>query len=169
MQAQYYAFKAKQKSTPAGARPYVPPFLSITANDIEAWASQNIAARSRFAVFLRTLVHSTGIGLTEVDLPGNDDAQRVGWDGRVVAGEGTPWVPSNCSGWEFGTNEDSKPKADGDYKKSVDATDAADMASTEFVFVTPRRWPGKNAWVAKKKADGLWKDVRAYDSSNLEQ
>lgn len=169
MQAQYDAFKAKQKSTPAGAKPYVPPFLSITANDIEAWASQNIAARSRFAVFLRTLVHSTGIGLTEVDFPGNDDAQRVGWDGRVVAREGTPWVPSGCSGWEFGTNEDPKPKADGDYKKSVDANDAADMASTEFVFVTPRRWPGKNAWVAKKKADGLWKDVRAYDSSNLEQ
>jgi addiction module HigA family antidote len=169
MQAQYDAFKAKQKVTPAGAKAYVPPFLSITANDIESWASHNIAARSRFAVFLRMLVHSTGIGLTEVDFPGNDDSQRPGWDGRVVAGEGTPWVPSGRSGWEFGTNEDPKTKADGDYKKSVDATDSADMASTEFVFVTPRRWSGKNAWVAKKKAEGLWKDVRAYDSSDLEQ
>lgn len=169
MQAQYDVLKAKQKSTPAGAKPYVPPFLSITANDIEAWASQNIAARSRFAVFLRTLVHSTGIGLTEVDFPGNDDSQRGGWDGRVVAGEGTPWVPSGRSGWEFGTNEDPKAKADGDYKKSVDATDVADMASIEFVFVTPRRWPGKNAWAAKRKAEGLWTNVRAYDSSDLEQ
>jgi hypothetical protein len=37
------------------------------------------------------------------------------------------------------------------------------------VFVTPRRWAGKAAWVEAKKAKGLWKDVRAYDASDLEQ
>ena len=79
MQAQYDAFKARQKSVPTNAKAYVPPFLAIKANDIENWASHNIVARSRFAVFLRTLVHSTGSGLTEVDFPGNDDSQRAGW------------------------------------------------------------------------------------------
>lgn len=169
MQAQYDAFKAGQKSVPTNAKAYVPPFLAITANDIENWASHSITARSRFAVFLRTLVHSAGSGLTEVDFPGNDDSQRTGWDGRVVASEGTPWVPAGRSGWEFGTNEDPKTKADKDYKKSVAATEANDRASMEFVFVTPRRWPGKSKWVAEKKAEGYWVDVRAYDSSDLEQ
>ncbi|CAB3791983.1 hypothetical protein LMG28688_03426 [Paraburkholderia caffeinitolerans] len=169
MQARYDAFKAKQKSVPTNAKTYAPPFLAIKANDIENWALHNIAARSRFAVFLRTLVHSTGSGLTEVDFPGNDDSQRAGWDGRIVANEGTPWVPAGYSGWEFGTNEDPKAKADKDYKKCVAATDANDRASMEFVFVTPRRWAGKNAWVAEKKRDGSWRDVRAYDSSDLEQ
>lgn len=169
MQVQYDAFKAKQKSVPANAKAYVPPFLAIKANDIENWASHNIAARSRFAVFLRTLIHSTGTGLTEVDFPGNDDSQRAGWDGRVVASEGTPWVPVGTSGWEFGTNEEPKAKADKDYKKSVAATDVNDRASMEFVFVTPRRWAGKNAWVTEKKKEGSWRDVRAYDSSDLEQ
>jgi addiction module HigA family antidote len=169
MQAQYDAFKAKQKSVPTNAKAYVPPFLAIKANDIENWASHNIAARCRFAVFLRTLVHSTGSGLTEVDFPGNDDSQRTGWDGRVVASEGTPWVPAGRSGWEFGTNEDPKTKADKDYKKSVAATDANDREAMQFVFVAPRRWAGKSTWVTEKKAEGSWLDVRAYDSSDLEQ
>lgn len=169
MQTQYDAFRAKQKSAPTNAKAYVPQFLAIKANDIEHWASHNIAARSRFAVFLRTLVHSTGSGLSEVDFPGNDDSQRAGWDGRVMANEGTAWVPSGRSGWEFGTNEDPKTKADKDYKKSVTANDANDRASMEFVFVTPRRWAGKNDWVTEKKKEGSWKDVRAYDSSDLEQ
>ena len=37
------------------------------------------------------------------------------------------------------------------------------------MFVTPRRWAGKATWVTAKQAKGLWKDVRAYDASDLEQ
>ncbi|MGF6858210.1 HigA family addiction module antitoxin [Paraburkholderia sp. CI3] len=169
MQAQYDAAQAKQKDAPADIKAYVPPFLKIKANDIEGWVSHNIPARTRLAVFLRTLVHSTGDGLTKVDFPGNDDAERPGWDGFVEANEGAPWVPAGRSGWEFGTNEDPKTKAEGDFEKSVRALDNKERAETTFVFVTPRRWAGKAAWVTAKKAKGLWKDVRAYDASDLEQ
>jgi hypothetical protein len=64
-------------------RAYVPLFLAIKANDVETRASHNIPARIRLSVFLGTLVHSTGVGLTKVDFPGNDDAERNGWDGLV--------------------------------------------------------------------------------------
>jgi addiction module HigA family antidote len=169
MQARYDAAQAKQKDAPADAKAYVPPFLAIKANDIERWVAHNIMARSRLAVFLRSLVHSTGGGLTKVDFPGNDDAERPGWDGFVEASEGTPWVPAGRSGWEFGTNEDPKAKADGDFEKSVKALDNKERLETTFVFVTPRRWPGKAAWVAASQSKGLWKNVRAYDASDLEQ
>lgn len=169
MQARYDAAAAKEKSVPADTKSFVPPFLAIKANDIESWVEHNILARSRLSVFLRTLVHSTGNGLAKVDFPGNDDAERPGWDGFVEAGEGTPWIPAGRSGWEFGTNVDPKTKADGDFDKSVKAFDKNERAHTSFVFVTPRRWPGKVAWVVAKKATGLWKDVRAYDASDLEQ
>ena len=76
---------------------------------------------------------------------------------------------SGRSGWEFGVDQDIKGKADGDFAKSVKAVDKADRAQTTFVFVTPRRWPGKAAWVAGMKAKAHWKDVRAYNSSDLEQ
>ncbi|VVE51245.1 addiction module antidote protein, HigA family [Pandoraea iniqua] len=169
MQAQYDAAQAKQKDAPADTKTYVPPFLRIKANDIEDWVSHNITARSRLAVFLRTLIHSTSSGLTKVDFPGNDDAERPGWDGVLEANEGTPWVPIGRSGWEFGTNEDPKAKAESDFEKSVKALGSEERAETTFMFVTPRRWAGKATWVATKKAMGLWKDIRAYDASDLEQ
>ena len=45
----------------------------------------------------------------------------------------------------------------------------ADRDQITFVFVTPRRWPGKAKWIADMKAKKQWKDVRAYDASDLEQ
>lgn len=169
MQAKYEAALARRKGAPAETRMYVPPFLAIKANDLEKWASHNIQARSRLAVLVRTLVHSTSKTLTKVDFPGNDDAERPGWDGFVEATEGTPWVPAGRSGWEFGTNEDPKQKAEGDFNKSTRALDSKTRAEIVFVFLTPRRWATKSKWVQDKKAKGIWKDVRAYDASDIEQ
>lgn len=169
MQARYDAAQAQHKDRPANTKAYVPPFLAIKANDIEEWCSNNIAARIRFAVFLRTLIHSTGSRLTKVDFPGNDDAERRGWDGIVEAEEGNPWVPAGRSGWEFGTSDDVKAKAEHDFEKSVRALKKEERTQTTFVFVTPRRWNAKTAWIATKRAKGLWKDVCAYDASDLEQ
>lgn len=169
MQGRYEAAQAGQKIVPADTKSYVPPFLAIKANEIDSWVSHNIRARTRLAVFLRTLVHSTGRGLTKVDFPGNDDAERPGWDGFLEAVGGTPWLPAGRSGWEFGTSEDPKAKAEGDFQKSVRALDKKECADMTFVFVTPRRWAGKAAWIKAKRAKGIWKDVRAYDASDLEQ
>ena len=169
MQAAFDATEAKAKGAPANATPYVVPFLGIKAVDLETWVARSIPARTRLSVLLRTLVNSTGTGLTRVDFPGNDDAQRPGWDGYINATQGTPWIPNGLSGWEFGTEKDIKGKADGDFAKSVKATAKAERDQTTFVFVTPRYWPGKAAWIKENRAKASWKDVRAYDSSDLEQ
>ncbi|WP_395674643.1 HigA family addiction module antitoxin [Inquilinus sp.] len=153
----------------ASARAYVTPFLGIHANDIIAWFSTAILARTRLSVLLRTLVNSTGRDLQKVDFPGNDDAERPGWDGFIETSSGTPWIPIGISGWEFGVNVDIKAKADSDFTKSVKATGKVDRQNITFVFVTPRRWPGKAAWASAMKAKNQWKDVRAYDASDLEQ
>lgn len=164
------AFDGEQAEVaPPSVRSYVPPFLALKADHIEQWASRSTPARIRLPVFLRTLVNSTGGGLQKVDFPGNDDAERPGWDGFIEAGEGTPWIPEGKSGWEFGTSKDVKAKADGDLAKSTKATPRAERAETTFVFVTPRRWPGKGSWASQAKATGGWRDVRAYDAQDLEQ
>lgn len=169
MQAQYDAAQAKLTTTPAEAKAYVPPFLGIKANQIEEWANGNISARTRLSVLLRTLVHSTGTRLTKVNFPGNDDGERAGWDGVTEAGEGTPWIPLGRSGWEFGVDKNIKKKADHDFEKSIKPHDHKETIEITFIFVTPRRWPGKEAWIKTAKSKGYWKDVRAYDSSDLEQ
>ena len=169
MQAAYDAAQTKAKGAPANAMPYVVPFLGIKATDIEAWVTRNISARTRFSVLLRTLVNSTGSSITQIDFPGNNDAERSGWDGYIEATQPTPWIPDGLSGWEFGTNQDIKLKADGDFAKSVKAMAQAEREQMTFVFVTPWNWPGKTNWVKDNKAKSRWKDVRAYDSCDLEQ
>jgi addiction module HigA family antidote len=169
MQVAYEVAQTKLKSIPINAMPYVAPFLGIKATEIETWVTRNIAARTRLSVFLRTLVNSTASSITRIDFPGNDDAERPGWDGFIECSQPTPWIPEGQSGWEFGTNQDIKTKADGDFAKSVKATAKDDRTQTTFVFVTPRHWSGKADWVKANKVKDYWKDVRAYDASDLEQ
>ena len=102
------------------ARTYVPPFLNVQANDLVNWFTTTILARTKLSVLLRMLIHSTGRDLQKVDFPGNDNAERAGWDGFIEASSGTPWIPSGASGWEFGVNADIKAKANVDFVKSVD-------------------------------------------------
>ncbi|MFZ1426721.1 MAG: hypothetical protein WAS21_08145 [Geminicoccaceae bacterium] len=78
-------------------------------------------------------------------------------------------MPLGKSGWEFGVNSNVKRKADGDYSKSVRSASPDVRADTTFVFVTPRRWPGKTVWEQERRAEKHWKDVRVLDASNLEQ
>ncbi len=148
---------------------YVPPFLNIQANNLINWFSTTIPARLKLSVLLRILVNSTGLNLQKVDFPGNDDAERAGWDGIIETGSGTAWIPSGISGWEFGVNSDIKTKADKDFEKNVRAIEDTERTKITFVFVTPRRWSGKAVWVKKMKNKKLWKDIRAYDASDLEQ
>ena len=115
------------------------------------------------------LVHSSDSALAKVDFPGNDDAERPGWDGWTEASKESPWVPLGQSGWEFGVTGDIKKKADGDFEKSLKAAPLDERALITFVFVTPRRWPGKAAWIKTKQKLGQWGDVRAYDASDLER
>lgn len=168
LQAEFDGQTAKLGHGAAAARAYVPEFLSIKARDIESWADR-ISARSELPVLLRKLVHSTGQNLRRVDFPGYDDAQRPGWDGFTGTDIATPWIPSGEAGWEFGCDKTPSTKAENDYAARIKSMAAKDRAKITFVFVTPRDWVGKTKWAEEKKAAGEWKDVRAFDASDLEQ
>jgi len=169
LQSDYEASLSTSGAATTASLPYIPPFLKATANQISEWAQYNVSSRTRFAVFLRTLVHSTCPSTSSVDFPGNDDGERPGWDGEVVCEAGNPWVPAGKSGWEFGTGSNYSSKANQDYRKSVKAVDAEVRKKTVFVFVTPHRWRDKSKWEDKKRAEGHWRDVRVHDASDLEQ
>ncbi|MDA8249678.1 MAG: HigA family addiction module antitoxin, partial [Rhodospirillales bacterium] len=167
-QAAYDRAQAQTREPEIAVRAYAPSILSIKAIQIEAWAGR-IDARHELAALLRRLVYSTGEGLTRLDFPAFENAQRHGWDGFVQADAATPWIPLGDSGWEFGVNQDPAQKAELDYAARTKELGAAERASLTFVFVTPRRWAGKAAWVAAKAAEKRWRGVRAYDASDLEQ
>ena len=104
-----------------------------------------------------------------MDFPGFDNAERHGWDGFVEADTATAWIPEGMSGWELGVSQDAARKAESDYIARLGSVPLEERRECTFVFVTPRRWPGKAAWLAKKQSRGEWKAVKAYDSSDLEQ
>ena len=101
--------------------------------------------------------------------PAFDNSQRKGWDGQVTSGSATPWIPRGQSGWEFGCNKNPETKAETDYKTRTDSAPSKERKSRTFVFVTPRNWSGKHSWAKDKTTRGEWKDVRAFDASDLEQ
>lgn len=160
--------QAQTAAVSAEVRRYVPRFLEVRAGDLVHWAD-TLDARARLSVLLRRLVHSTGTSLRTVDFPGNDDSQRPGWDGWVETNVGTPWIPEGKSGWEFGTTEEIGQKANKDFQKRLKQHSESERQTIVFVFVTPRRWTGKSAWLKETKALNEWRDVRAYDAMDLEQ
>ena len=163
-------FGSPEKSAQAqlvAAGTYAPPVHSIRARQLEHWAN-DIDTRQKLPALLRRLIHSTGQNLTHVDFPAYNNAERKGWDGIVETSTPTPWIPAGKSGWEFGCNKNPKSKADKAFssRRSIPQIDRAERT---FVFITPRNWPGKNKWVTEAKTLWGWKDVRAYDASDLEQ
>lgn len=168
LQARFDRHEGRLEEKTVAVGTYVPPFLTITARDIHGWADR-VDARQLLPVLLRRLIHSTGRELRQVDFPGYDNAERHGNDGTVEAGAATPWIPQGKSCWEFGTSQNPAVKAESDYIARLESLPAAERAASTFVFVTPRNWPGKTAWVANKNAAVGWKGVRALDASDLEQ
>ena len=153
---------------PVVAGRYASILVAIRAADIDGW-SRRIDARHELAALLRGLVHTTGYDLTRADFPAFDNAERPGWDGVVETAIPTPWIPEGSSGWEFGCDQNAKRKADKDYDARLKSVPARERRKTTFVFVTPRNWSRKDRWAKGKAILGEWKDVRAYDASDLEQ
>ena len=150
----------------AGA--HAPLLVSIKAENINNWASR-IKARSELPALLRRLIQSTGRDLIRVDFPAYDNAERPGWDGIVETSTPTPWIPIGKSGWEFGCSQTPHTKAEDDYKSRMRSVPPTERRERIFIFVTPRNWHGKKIWAKEKAKLGDWKDVRAYDASDLEQ
>ena len=161
------------REAPAGRRAitaatYAPSVLAIKAREIGDWAGR-IESRQELGALVRRLVNSTGRDLSKVDFPAHDDAERRGWDGMVAAPTPTPWIPEGESGWELSCNARPKDKADGDFARRTKSVPPRERKACTFVFLTPRDWPGKTAWANEQRRLGFWKDVRAYDASDLEQ
>jgi len=138
------------------------------ATDLELWADY-LDARARLPQLVRRLTHATVDSIESIEFPAGEGGQRPGWDGIVATANGNNFVPSGLSGWEIGVDRDPGKKAEEDFQKRTKNPLDLDPSQTCFVFVTPRKWTKKHEWRDKKRKLGLWKDVRVYDSANLEE
>lgn len=142
--------------------------MYIKAIDLHHHAGR-LESRFELPRIVRRLVRASATGLRRLEFPADEGTQYPGWDGIVEAAGGGPYVPEGVSCWELGVSTDPRRKANEDYEKRTQDPLGIDPMHSCFVFVTPRQWPGKQAWVQERRAEARWREVRAYDAHDLEQ
>jgi excisionase family DNA binding protein len=135
----------------------------VTANELNAWAERDDAKRS-FPELMRRLLAATP-GLINVDVRAHEGVAAHGWDGTATS-SGSPYLPVGELRFEFGTDRDSKRKAQKDYDKRV-GTLPFDGSSV-VVFVTPRSWPGGKKWASDRASEQKFAGVKVIDAHVLE-
>ncbi len=142
--------------------------LLVDGTDLAKWAVRR-ESQETLPELLRRLVHATVTRITNISFPAGEGVQLGGYDGNVTVETGNAFVPDGHSVWELSARADVKNKADDDYEKRADNPLEVIPKDTVYVFVTPRRWGSKNKWVAERRSENKWLDVRAYDADDLEQ
>src|SRR5262245_9583623 len=140
----------------------------VTARHFEDWAG-TLEARSLLPQLVRRLIRATGTGLVRVEAPAGEQTQRPDWDGLVEASGDAEFVPMGVSAWEMGVEKDPRAKAEEDFAKRQKKSPGLVKRKSTFVFVTPRKWQKKAAWVEEKTRHKSWKEIRVYDSASLEE
>jgi hypothetical protein len=138
----------------------------VGSSDLVSWAARNSAA-DHLPTLLRKLILATVTTSNFIAFPADEAVHLGGWDGRARVREGNAFVPDGDSAWEMGKEDNPKGKADSDYTKRTGNPGETHPIETTFVFVTPRRWKGKEAWARTRSAEGVWREVRAYDADDL--
>ena len=136
------------------------------ASDLVAWAGRR-ESQSLLPLVIRRLIRATAIGVTEFHVRTGEGVQLPGWDGIVRNEQDTPFVPEGNSGWEMSVAGSPKTKADKDLKNRTEDSGLLTPETTTFVFVTLRRWGGKDVWARQKTEDGPWRRVRVLDADDV--
>ncbi len=139
--------------------------IPIDRTEIEAWG-RTFDSKANFPKLIAKLIRETTPKNTTLSIPSGSAVNMGGWDGVVYCQEDTAYVPYGASLWEIGTNG-AEAKANRDYEKRTSDSLAFKKSEACFVFVTTRIWKNKDDWAKEKKAEGIWWDVKAYDSIDI--
>lgn len=134
------------------------------ASQLALWPHTNAReAQDRLPELVRRLLFETP-GAGQISIRTGDGVALAGRDGVATLERQTLLLPAGQIWFEFGTDKDSKRKATKDY----DGRKGEASQDVTFVFVTVRRWQGKEAWAAERRAEHLFKDVLVLDADDLE-
>ncbi len=139
--------------------------IPIDRTEIEAWGRQ-FDAKGNFPKLIAKLIRETTPKSTILQVPSGSAVNMGGWDGIVRCEEDTGYVPAGISLWEIGTNGNST-KANADYTKRSGDSLGFNKSEACFVFITTNVWENKTNWANEKKEEGIWRDVKAYDSVDI--
>jgi Helix-turn-helix domain len=170
----FYKFRASdverlkaQRGAPAASliaeRRTASPELA-TASQLALWPETRAReAQDQLPDLVRRLLFETP-GAGQISIRTSDGVALAGKDGVATLEVQMQLLPAGQIWFEFGTDKDSKRKA----TKAYDGRKSEASRDVTFVFVTVRRWQGKDAWAADRRAEQLFKDVLVLDADDLE-
>jgi predicted DNA-binding transcriptional regulator AlpA len=170
----FFKFRASDVERLSAQRGAVAPSLAaerrtaspelITAGQLAQWpVTSGRDSQAYFPELIRRLLAETP-GAGQISIRTGDGVLLAGNDGTAVLEQQTKLLPAGRIRFEFGTNQDIKAKANKDYE----ARKGSASIDETFVFATPRRWQGKDAWVAERQAEGLFKAIVVLDADDVE-
>jgi hypothetical protein len=145
----------------------------VTASQLEDWAP-TVSSRVELPKIVSDLIRASATDISAMRFPSGDKGQVRGFDGHLSNEVAAMNVPEGHSFWEFGTDSDYKSKALGDFKKRSKEVSDDDQRATTLVLVSPWTWDSSDPknkienWIAERKREAAWKDVRYIDGAMLE-
>lgn len=138
----------------------------VDRKDILEW-SDEVRAGFDLPRLLRSLISHDNSSISRLYMPANEGARLPGYDGEVEASEPSVLVPAGLSVWELGVEANPASKATKDYKKRTASPGSLIPSKTTYIAVTSRSWPKRGRWAADRRAESVWRDVKAYDVEDL--
>lgn len=138
----------------------------VDATELDRWSERRGSA-GQLPELIRRLV-GLSPGVDRFSARSGDGIALRGWDLLVHANPGDAFVPLGQSAWELTVDAKPRQKAASDYLKRTENPLGLDPSTTTLVFVSLRRWPGKDEWAAEKSSSGPWREVRALDADDIE-
>lgn len=135
----------------------------VDASQLAQWpVTRARDAQERFPELVRRLLVETP-GISSISVRSGDGVALPGYDGLAEA-EKTAFLAEGHLSFEFGVDKSPTQKATADYNTRA----AQGPSDRTFVFVTPRRWAGKQAWAQERRKQGIFADVCVLDADDLE-
>lgn len=111
----------------------------ITASKLASLsAEQSRKFQGLLPELVKRLIIDSVSDLSSIRIPGSDDIWAPGFDGVVECKEGSLYVSSGKSVWEFGNVDYSLKKVNDDYEKRTNNSLGIEKKTTTYYAVIPK-------------------------------
>lgn len=143
----------------------------ITASKLASLsAEQSRKFQGLLPELVKRLIIDSVSDLSSIRIPGSDDIWAPGFDGVVECKEGSLYVSSGKSVWEFGNVDYSLKKVNDDYEKRTNNSLGIEKKTTTYYAVIPKIWAfdSKGCSITQWESDkNDWEKAKVYDASVL--
>ena len=157
-----------------------PIFDEIRAADLVAWAERTESTQWQPSL-VRQLALGSGATLRACRFLTHEQSNLAGWDGITDATTEGLYISEGISGWELSKRKYVVGKANEDFAVRLREPGEIDAATSTFVVVTLRQWPGrklgngrrqsasehKSEWEEEQRRKFGWRRVRVLDATDL--